>query len=114
MKLIEMSTTFKNKAEAKKAAELILKNKLAACVQILGPAESKYWWEGRIETTEEYLVFIKTTNENFGKVEELIQENNSYELPEIIAKEIVAGTKDYLDWFKKIRNKEKDLWQKYN
>lgn len=100
MELIQVNTTFDNKDEAEKVAEILLEQKLVACVQILGPATSKYWWEGKIDKATEYVCFVKTTKELFEEVKSVIQANHSYELPEIIALPIADGEAEYLEWFK--------------
>lgn len=99
--LLQIQTTSKTKLEAEKVAQVLIEKKLSACVQILGPITSKYWWEGKIETSTEYLTLIKTTVGNFEKVKAIIKTNSSYELPEIIATEIIKGDEDYLAWFSK-------------
>lgn len=90
-------TTFDRKEFAERVAEKLLTKKLAACVQMT-PIESIYSWKGRIEKAEEYLCTIKTREELYGDVEEIIKENHSYEVPEIVAVPIVKGSDDYLSW----------------
>ncbi len=90
-------TTFDRKEFAERIAEKLLTKKLAACVQMT-PIESIYSWKGRIEKAEEYLCTIKTREELYGDVEEIIKENHSYEVPEIVAVPIVKGSDDYLSW----------------
>jgi periplasmic divalent cation tolerance protein len=99
--LIQVTTTFDNQKEAEKIAKMLLKKKLAACIQLIGPVLSQYWWEGKVDKANEFMLFIKTTEANFENVRELIKKNHSYELPEIIATPIVAGNEEYLEWFRK-------------
>ena len=85
--------------EAKKIAEALVRGRLAACVNFLAsPVESIYRWKGKVETAKEYLLLIKTSRGQFAALEKEIQRLHSYEVPEIIALPIVAGTKPYLEW----------------
>ena len=95
---IQISTTTETKEEAQKIAQYLVKQKLAACVQITGPIESTYRWKGKVETAREYLCLIKTREVLFSKVEAAIKKLHSYETPEIIAMPIVKGSKEYFKW----------------
>lgn len=93
-----MQTTASNREEAGRIADVLLRRRLAACVQVIGPAQSRYWWHGELEDSEEWLCLAKTTE---GRAEELIQtigEAHSYETPEIIVTPIVDGSHAYLQW----------------
>jgi periplasmic divalent cation tolerance protein len=86
--------------EARRIAEAIVESKLAACVNLLGAAESVYRWEGRIETAHEVLLMIKSTAERFDELRIRITELHSYETPEIIALPVAAGSEKYLHWLR--------------
>lgn len=90
--------TAKNKPEAAKIAKLLIKNKLAACVNIAGSLSSIFLWKGRVEQAEEALLIVKSRKELFNKIVKLVKANHSYEVPEIIAIPIVSGFKPYLEW----------------
>jgi len=75
-----------------------VKEKLAQCVQILGPIKSTYRWKKKIENAREWLCIIKTHKKNFKKIESKIKELHTYEVPEIIVIPIVEGSIDYLKW----------------
>ena len=96
--VIQISTTTPSRNDAEKIAQHLLQAKLAACIQITGPLTSKYWWDGNIESAEEWLCTIKTRGDVFARVERAIRENHPYDEPEIIAIEIVTGSRGYLDW----------------
>lgn len=83
---------------AKEVAENLIKNNLAACVNILPKALSVYRWEGEIESAEEFLLLIKTREDRFPQVEKMIKKLHPYELPEIIAVPVTQGSPDYLNW----------------
>ena len=84
--------------EAHKIAELLTNEKKAACVNIMPTVDSLFWWEGKIETAKERLILVKTKASLFPEIVELIERTHSYEVPEIIALPIIAGSEDYLKW----------------
>ncbi|HUP68970.1 MAG TPA: divalent-cation tolerance protein CutA [Acidimicrobiales bacterium] len=95
---VQVQTTASNREEAGRIADALLRRRLAACVQVIGPVQSRYWWHGELEESEEWLCLAKTTE---GRAEELIQaigEAHSYETPEIIVMAIVDGSEPYLRW----------------
>lgn len=95
---LQVTTTTETKEEAQKIAWYLVGEKLAACVQIMGPITSTYRWKGNIETAEEWLCLIKTRESFFAQVEAAIKKLHPYETPEIIAVPIVKGSKEYLNW----------------
>jgi periplasmic divalent cation tolerance protein len=95
---IQITTTTETKEDAQKIAQYLVETRLAACAQITGPITSIYHWKGKVESTQEWLCLIKTSEELFEKVETAIKKLHSYETPEIIAVPIVKGTKEYLSW----------------
>lgn len=97
---IQVVTTTAEKKDAEKIAAALLKERLAACVQISGPIESSYWWNGRLETDREYLCTIKTRKDRLPALEAAIKELHPYEIPEIVATPIVAISAEYLAWLK--------------
>jgi periplasmic divalent cation tolerance protein len=84
--------------EARKIARHLMERELAACVNVVPQIESIYRWEGKVESSQEWLLVIKTTAERFPAVRDAIRELHSYELPECIAISIDDGAADYLDW----------------
>jgi periplasmic divalent cation tolerance protein len=87
--------------EGEKIAQALLKEKLAACVNIVPGLKSVFRWKGKISTQEEVLLMIKTKDVLFEKLKKKIIELHSYQVPEIIALGILAGYEKYLDWLKK-------------
>jgi periplasmic divalent cation tolerance protein len=72
--------------------------RLAACVNIVGPIRSIYRWQGEVQNDSEYLMLIKTRASLVSKIERRVRELHSYEVPEVIALLISGGSKPYLDW----------------
>ena len=95
---LQVFTTTEKKEDAEKIAKALVEKRLAGCVQIIGPIASTYRWKGAIETAEEWLCFIKSKKALYGELEKAIVEIHPYEIPEIIALPIVAGSKGYLEW----------------
>lgn len=91
-------TTTESDAQARKIAEALVERRLAACVNILPRIQSVYRWKGAVETAEEHLLIVKTSNALAEQVRAAIKEMHSYELPEIIAIGIDSGSQEYLQW----------------
>jgi periplasmic divalent cation tolerance protein len=95
---MQVVTTVDNEDAAGQLARGITGARLAACVQIVGPIKSLYWWQGEIEDAREWQLVIKTTSELLPALEEYIKANHSYETPEITATRISWGSREYLGW----------------
>ncbi len=95
---IQVTTSLSKQEEALGLQQAILERKLAACVQVIGPIQSQYWWQGRLESSTEWQCVIKTTQACFSKLEQFILTIHPYSVPEIIAVPIVTGFDDYLKW----------------
>lgn len=99
-KFIVVTTTFSEQKDAHNFADIILKERLASCIQITA-IESIYWWKNSLEKANEFLCIIKTKKSLYKKLEKRIKEIHSYEVPEIVAIDIKNGSKDYLNWIEK-------------
>ncbi len=93
-------TTTKDRAEAKRIAEKIVGEKLAACVNVVSNVSSVYWWRKKIERANEALLLAKTSGEKLDRLTTRIKELHSYEVPEIIALPIKRGSSEYFRWLK--------------
>jgi len=90
--------TCSSRGEAQKIAKAVLTKKLAACVNIIGDLDSRYWWRGRLESARECLLLIKTTRTRVRAVTTAVKAAHTYEVPEVIFLPIVAGERRYLKW----------------
>jgi periplasmic divalent cation tolerance protein len=95
--MIVVFCTCGSEAEAESISTGLVERRLAACVNI-SPIRSIYRWQGKIESAVEWQLQIKTSESFFDKVSAAIQAAHSYELPEIIAIPIAAGSPAYLQW----------------
>jgi len=98
---IQVFTTTEKKEDARKIAREVVRKRLAACVQIIGPVSSTYWWKEGIEEAEEWLCVVKSREELYEKLEKAIRAVHPYEVPEILAMPVVKGSPDYLRWLDK-------------
>jgi periplasmic divalent cation tolerance protein len=103
---IQIFTTIENKEDAEKIAKSLIEKRLAGCIQIIGPISSIYWWKNKIETSQEWLCIIKSKKKLYEEIEKSIKEIHPYEIPEIIAMQIISGSKDYLKWLDNELKKE--------
>src|SRR5271156_3227956 len=88
-----------SRKEARKIAHALIGQRLAACVsEIAVPVASAYRWKGKVESAKEFLLLIKTSKRRFAAVRDAVRRLHSYDVPEIIALPIAAGSRAYLDW----------------
>jgi len=100
MKYIIVLMTASNKKEAESITHQLLEDRLIACANILGSVSSLFWWKEKIEQENESLVLMKSNEKLFKPLVQRIKELHSYEVPEILAIPIVAGSESYLSWMK--------------
>lgn len=83
---------------AEQLATSLVEQRLAACINIVPGLTSIYHWEGKLEKGTEELLLIKTTQDRYLALQNAIQQQHPYELPEIIAVTLEDGSPDYLRW----------------
>lgn len=83
---------------AQTISEALLNARVAACVSIMPQVSSRYIWEGKLETAEEWPLLIKTTQASYQQLEQIIVAIHPYEVPEIIAIPFSEGLPAYLQW----------------
>jgi len=86
---------------AEKLGEILLKKRLAACINVIYTIKSLYWWKKKIEKNHEVLMIIKTREKLVDDLIKTVKKLHPYETPEIIAIPIKKGLKNYLEWIKK-------------
>jgi len=96
--LLVVLSTFPDAAAARAAAEVLVNERLAACVNILPGVDSIYRWEGKVESGSEVLALIKTTAALWSVLEQRLRAIHPYQVPEIVALPASAVAESYLHW----------------
>jgi periplasmic divalent cation tolerance protein len=91
-------TNLPDRSSAQNLARKLIESRTAACVNILAECSSIYRWQGKIETSGEVPLLIKTTRSAYPGLEDMIRSSHPYELPEIIAVNVDCGLPAYLQW----------------
>ena len=84
--------------EGERLARALVESRLAACVNIVPAVRSVYRWKGEIESAEECLLAIKSSQAHFEELRAKIEQLHSYEVPEVVALRVVDGAANYLGW----------------
>lgn len=95
---IQVTTAIDSEDGARKIADALVSRRLAACVHVAGPITSTYWWQGAMETAREWVCTAKTRGVLYDVVEKAIREVHPYDVPEILATPVLAGSQEYLHW----------------
>jgi periplasmic divalent cation tolerance protein len=95
---IVVLVTAKDKQEAEKITQSLLKERLIACANIVTTVTSFFHWSGKIDRAEECLIVMKSRSDLFAQVVEQVKGSHSYEVPEILALPIIDASTTYLDW----------------
>lgn len=90
--------TAATKEEARAIAHHLLKNQLVGCVNLIDHVESLFLWKGKIESSSEVKVLLKSSENRFQEVLNYIESNCSYETPEVTYVNIASGSPNYLSW----------------
>ena len=90
--------TCRDAAQAKRIATALVRERLAACVNVLPGALSIYRWEGKVERAREVLLLIKSTTARSKRLAARVKALHSYETPEVITLRIASGDAAYLRW----------------
>ncbi len=93
--------TVSSEKEGEKIVSTLVKERLAACVNLIGGMRSTFRWKGQISSEQEVLLIAKTKDKLFEKLKRRVLELHSYEVPEIVASPILAGFEKYLNWIEK-------------
>jgi periplasmic divalent cation tolerance protein len=88
--------------EAQNLGAVLVKNKVAACVNILPQMTSIYMWEGKVTESQEVKLLIKTKAEKLNQVFTLIKSLHSYDVPEIQVVDVTTGNLAYFNWMDEV------------
>ena len=88
-------------ATAQHLTQELLSQRLAACVNLISGIQSHYWWQGEIQSADEVMMIIKTTEDRTEALKGFVQTHHPYDTPELIVVPISAGLDAYLAWVKK-------------
>lgn len=99
-KWIEIHWTSGSLDEARRVTRYLVQERYVASAQIVPWIEAISMLDNKLETTQESKVIFKTRLENFDKIQELIEKNCKYEVPEIIWFKIEGGNSPYIDWLR--------------
>ena len=99
--LIVVVTSVGTEDQALDIAHALIRNRLAACVNLIPNVHSIYRWKGRVCDDGEFLLLIKTTGQQFDAVRQTIQEINTYELPEVLAYRVDGASDAFASWVAK-------------
>jgi periplasmic divalent cation tolerance protein len=91
-------TTVARAEDAERIAEALVEERLAACVNVLPGVRSIYRWKGAVEREEERLLVVKTRADRFAALRDRVLALHPYEVPEVVAVAIEAGSPAYLRW----------------
>src|ERR1039457_6701120 len=95
---IVVLTTCAVESDAEHLARALVDGGLAACVNVVPGVRSFYQWKGETQSSEEFLLIVKTSRDLFGALRAEMEKLHPYELPELLALPVVAGAEDYLRW----------------
>lgn len=98
MDCVLVTTATDSEESARTLADSSVRARLASSAQVAGPVQARYWWRGAVRTAQEWNVLLRTTRDTFDALSRHIKGTHPYELPEVIAVPIIAGTPEYLTW----------------
>lgn len=87
-----------SRAEAEAIGGALVDERLAACVNVVGPIRSIYRWQGAVERADEHLLLVKARAADLDALEARVRELHPYDVPEFLALPVIAGSTEYLTW----------------
>jgi periplasmic divalent cation tolerance protein len=98
MRSLQVQFAIDDLAHGERIVSDLLHDRLVACAQTVGPVTSRYWWQGTLTETREWLFLCKTTSARVDDVIERIRGQHPYDVPEIVACELAPALAAYVDW----------------
>ncbi len=98
--LVVVLVTAPDLTTARQLAQVALADRLAACANLIPGLESHYWWQGKIDTSNEILLLFKTRRVLLARLEKTILANHPYDTPEFVVLPLAGGNRHYLDWLR--------------
>lgn len=89
-----------DKAEAKLIGKALVESKLAACINIIDPMNSLYYWEGELQEDREVILIAKTTSDKVRAVTEKVKSIHSYDCPCVLSLPVSNGNEAFMQWIK--------------
>jgi len=93
-----VTTTTDSESAARELAAVVVRARLGACAQLIGPITSVFRWDGEVQTEQEWRVEVKAPADRSEALIEQLRRNHSYDVPEIITSPITGGNPAYLTW----------------
>jgi periplasmic divalent cation tolerance protein len=98
MSVVSLYAVFANAGEAERIGRTVVEERLAACINILGPVRSIYRWQGKIESADEVAAIFKTHHWNSDALIERIAALHSYDVPCIVTWPVDKVLRSYAEW----------------
>jgi periplasmic divalent cation tolerance protein len=98
--IVQVVTTIDSQNAANDLVKEIVGQRLAACGQVIGPVQSTYWWDGQLESAEEWMCILKTTIEHLPDLQTHLHQVHPYDVPELLAVPVADGSSAYIDWMR--------------
>lgn len=98
MQAVIVTTTTASQEDAQRLAASVVAARLGACAQVVGPVLSVYRWDGAVQTETEWRLEVKTAEDRVLALIEHLAAEHDYDVPEVVATPVVAGSAEYLAW----------------
>ena len=98
MSVLFVYITAPDRGDALRIGQVLVEQRLAACVNVFDSMTSLYWWQGAIQQDREAVLIAKTTDAQFDALTKRVRELHRYECPCIVAWPVAAGHPPYLEW----------------
>lgn len=98
MSVISVYAIFASAEEAERIGRVVVEERLAACVNVIGPVRSLYRWNGVVETADEVAAIFKTSGEAADRLITRVATLHSYDVPCIVSWPIDKILLSYAEW----------------